>query len=65
LNPRGLVDIMKRMRTFGSKPLCGGDHMTLIRRREIDTPPDKGGIGHDKMAKLLEQQKGSNIRGLL
>jgi hypothetical protein len=63
LNPRGLIDIMKRMRAFGSKPLCRGDHM--VGRREIDTPPDKGGIGHDKMAKLLEQQKGSNIRGLL
>jgi hypothetical protein len=39
--------------------------MTLIRRREIDTPPDKGGIGHDKMAKLLEQSKRADIRGLL
>jgi hypothetical protein len=37
----------------------------MMGGREIDTPPDKGGIGHDKMAKLLEQQKRADIRGLL
>jgi hypothetical protein len=36
----------------------------MLRGGEIDTPPDKGGIGHDKVFTLLEQQKGANIRGL-
>ena len=62
LNPRGLIDIMKGMGSFWPEPLRGGDHVAWMRKRKIDAPPDKCGIGHDKILEMLKQQKRANIR---